>query len=282
MKSARIKLHLSLMAAALVSCALSSSCSRSPASPAQHIQIVVTTSLLESAVRDVGGNDFHVFRLVPPGSCPGHFDATPADLERIVNAPLFIRHDYQSALDAKLGRAGKRPRRCLSIPDQGAQTIPANYLAVCRQTCDALCALLPDKARALKSRLAQTVESINLVASKTATDAAPLRGKAVITSRLQADFCRWLGLTVAATFDNGDQASLRGIEQAIKQARESGAKAVVCNLQRGLREGQVLAERLGLPLIILSNFPETRSGKGGYPALLRGNVNALLRGISRE
>lgn len=282
----RTVVRFSVAVVALACCALAASCSRSSdsgaATASQKTEIAVTTSILECAVRDVGGEDFSVFRLVPPHSCPGHFDATPADLERIVRAPLFIRHDYQAYLDAKLSRAGKRPRRCVSIPSQAAQTIPENYLAVCEQICSTLSGLAPDKAPALKTRLAHTTERIRKAEADVSAEAARLKGKVVLTSRLQVGFCKWMGLTIAATFDNADQASLKGVEQAVERAGESGAAVVVCNLQRGLREGKVLAERLGLPLIVLSNFPEAGPEKGGYLGLLYSNAKALLRGIAGE
>jgi len=274
------------VAAATVCCAMLVACSPSappPASgPADKVEVVVTTSILECAVRDVGGEDFSVCRLVPPHSCPGHFDLTPAHLKRIARAPLFIRHDYQAHLDSKLSRAGKRPRRCIAIPSRGAQTIPENYLAAGRRVCAALSDLAPDKAPALKTRLAHTAARVRRAEAEATAAAVRIRGEVVIASRLQKGFCQWMGLTIAATFDNADQASLKGVEQAIKGAREARASAVVCNLQRGLREGQVLAERLGLPLVVLSNFPEADPDNGGYIGLLRTNVDALVRGIARE
>lgn len=250
--------------------------------PGNALEVVATTSILECAVRDVGGEDFRVCRLVPPHSCPGHFDLTPADLRRITRAPLFIRHDYQSYLHAKLSRAGKRPRRGVAIPSRGAQTIPANYLAVCRKVCDALSELTPDKAPALETRLAQTAERVRKAEADVIAQARGLKGRIVLASHLQADFCRWMGLVVAATFDDADQASLKGVEQAVEQARQAKASAVVCNLQRGLREGRALAERLGLPLVVLSNFPEAGPDRGGYLGLLRRNVQALVRGLPSE
>jgi len=242
--------------------------------------IVVTTSILECAVKDVAGDAVRVWRLIPPQSCPGHFDVTPDDLERIAGAALFIRHDYQGYLDAKLTGAGKRPARSVSVPSAGAQTIPDNYVEMCRCVREALSNLLPAQADLFAKRLESTAARVREVEAELQPRCQRmLCGKVVVASRLQAEFCRWTGLEVAATFDEADQASLAGIADAVRLGRARKAKAVVCNAQRGLREGQALAERLGVPVVVLSNFPDA---DGGYLKLLRANVEALCATLGNE
>ena len=244
------------------------------------LTVVVTTSMIECATRDSGGPGIEVVRLVTLASCPGHFDATPADLERIARASLFVRHDYQGYLDAKLTRAGRRPRRAVSVPTRGPQTLPANYLAACRAIRPVLAAA--GVASATKSRLAEVERRVREESGKLMARWRPrLKGRVVAASRLQAGFCRWAGLRVAATFDNADQASLKGLARVIRDARKAKIAAVVCNLQRGRREGRAIAARIGKPLIVLSNFPVEPRG-AGYLGLLRVNVAALAKGLAIE
>ena len=242
--------------------------------------VVVTTSMLECAARDSGGPGIEVVRLVPPGSCPGHFDAAPADLARIARASLFIRHDYQAYLDAKLTRAGKRPRRAVSVPTRGPQTIPKHYLAACEAVRSALASAGVDSAS--KARLAALRKRVLAESEKLLKPWRPrLKGRVVVASRLQAGFCRWAGLRVAASFDNADQTSLKGLARVVRAGRKAKAEAVVCNLQRGVREGRAISSRLGKPLIVLSNFPAEPRGSG-YLGLLKANVAALTRGLGLE
>jgi len=245
------------------------SCGGTPAtSPRPHV--VVTTSLLECAVYDVAGEAVAVTRLVPPRACPGHFDATPSDLERIAGAVAFLRHDYQEYLDKRLAQAGKRARLTFVIPTQGAQTIPAHYLALCTAVAAALSECFPDNAAVFHDRLTATVQAMRAMEDEARQQFMPkLRGRPVVASQLQKEFCEWLGLQVVAVLDDADQASLRGVEEVVRTARAAGACAVVCNLQRGTRVAAALAQKLAVPVIVLSNFPDAHLPEGGIDGSFR-------------
>lgn len=244
--------------------------------------VVVTTSLLECAVRDVAGDRLQVRRLIPPKSCPGHFDATPADLDAIARAALFIRHDYQSFLDRRLVQTGRAARRAYALPTAGPQTLPANYAALCRALCDALAESFPAEAGDFRRRLTVAEAAVRAAGEDALKSMAPISGLPVVASRQQKAFCEWAGLRVVAVFDDADQASLRSVEQTVSSAKRGGAKAVVCNLQSGLREGQNLAARINVPAVVLTNFPDVTAPDGGYRAMLLANASALVAGLSRE
>ncbi len=59
------------------------------------IQVVATTSLLECAVKDIGGQYVKVKRLVAPGNCPGHYDISPEDLRVISKSLIIFCHGYE-------------------------------------------------------------------------------------------------------------------------------------------------------------------------------------------
>ena len=71
--------------------------------------IVVTTSLLQDVVERLLPEDsgLQVFRLIPPGACPGHFDLQPSVRYPLVNARLLFRHEFQEALADKVIRSVK-------------------------------------------------------------------------------------------------------------------------------------------------------------------------------
>jgi len=72
--------------------------------------------------------------------------------------------------------------------------------------------------------------------------------------------------------------SLKDLERLVRAGREGGAVAIVTNLQRGEREGRPIAERLRVPLVVLSNFPLEPAEPDGYRQLVAGNVQKLLAG----
>ena len=63
--------------------------------------VVVTTSLIESAVVDVSAGTVETYRMIPPGACPGHYDVSPRDLQTIASSAAVFRHDYQEYIDCQ-------------------------------------------------------------------------------------------------------------------------------------------------------------------------------------
>ncbi len=54
--------------------------------------LVVSTTMLESLVRDAGGARFEILTLMPPTSCPGHSDLKPGDRMAMGKADLILFH----------------------------------------------------------------------------------------------------------------------------------------------------------------------------------------------
>jgi hypothetical protein len=106
-------------------------------------------------------------------------------------------------------------------------------------------------------------------------DAEPLRGTRVVAAAFQTDFLRWLGLDVVAVFPPDDDPPPRTLTAAISGGRERGAVLVVGNEQNGRRVPKAIAEAIGVPAVILSNFPP-RVGEGAYEELLAANLRLLL------
>jgi zinc transport system substrate-binding protein len=239
---------------------------------------VVTTTLIETAVRDLMGPDLPIVRLMPPGSCPGHFDLDPGQVRHLATATLFIRHDFQAGLDTGVSKSGLQTNRIVAISSCPAFTIPTSYVAMCEELADRLAQTWPDKAADIQARLKDVKSKAADAESKRAGRAERLRGRKVLCARYQRDFCQWMGLNVVAIFQAGTDESAWQLNRAVDMARTAGAEAVVGNRQWGPRHLEALAEASGLPGIMLSNFPD--SGEtGAYWRLLAANVDALLKGL---
>jgi len=98
----------------------------------------------------------------------------------------------------------------------------------------------------------------------------------VLVSNHQVDFVRWLGLETIATFVGSDIETVAGIEHCIKKAEGRDVRFVIANKQEGTALAKALAERLGAKAVVFSNFPDFSGDAGGFSALLRANVDALL------
>ena len=240
--------------------------------------IVVTTTLIETAVRDLLGADVPTLRLMPPGSCPGHFDLDPGQVNRLSSAALFMRHDFQAGLDAGVAKSGLETGRIVSLDSRSAFTIPSNYVAMCEELADRLAQTWPDKAAGIDSGMTGIKRKAAEAEQVLADRARRLRGRKVLCARYQRDFCHWLGLNVVAILQAGTDESAWQLSRAVDRARTEGAEAVIGNRQWGPRHLEALTEASGLPGIMLSNFPD--SGEAGSNwRLLDANVDALLKGL---
>jgi ABC-type Zn uptake system ZnuABC Zn-binding protein ZnuA len=248
---------------------------RTGASARARHGVVAGTSMIACALQSLAGQSLEVHLLAPPGQCPGHFDLKPADFRAILRSRALFRHDYQAHLDEKLKASGEA-RTVVELTTAGPQTIPENYLALCEDAAESLCALFPELRPVVNRRLNRLRDSIARTSAEMLRRAAPLAGLPVVSSTFQEEFCRWLGMQVVGRFDRAEEMGLRELQELIARGREAGAVAVVGNLQRGTREGEPVARALGVPLVLLSNFPLEPHRPDAYAYLLEGNVSKLL------
>ena len=253
-------------------------CPRS-AAPASGPTIATTTSYLEAAARDLLGDDLSVVRLTEPGTCPGHFDIRPSQVQELRRCRALLRFDFQKSLDAKLAGADTNGPAMAEIAIRGGMCRPDSYLATCHQAADHFVALgLLDRTNA-HVRL-QSITSRLDALSRDATNGvarAGLAGKPVIASGHQRDFCEWLGLKVVAAFRAADTTSISEIEEAIDAGKFAPIKLVIANLPEGRRTADALAERLKARVVVFENFPALHNGRVSFDEMLSANVEALLR-----
>ncbi len=240
------------------------------------LRAVVTTSLIETALRDLLGERVEVVRLMPAGSCPGHFDIEPSHAKALRDADVFVRHDFQAGLDRAAQRAGAVADRTISVTSLPAFTIPSNYVAMCTELAAALKARRPEWADGIAERLAALAVQAEQAAVDAARRAEAWKGRRVLAAHYQRDFCEWAGLSVVAVFHAGADESAWLFNRAVDMAKTAGAEAVIGNLQWGQKHLKALEEATGLPGAMLSNFPAGGEA-GAYWNLLQQNLEALER-----
>jgi zinc transport system substrate-binding protein len=236
--------------------------------------IVVTTSMLESAAREVLPPEagLKIVRLIPPASCPGHFDLTPGALRDIRNAVLVLRHDYQGGMEQKLNRINGGAR-VVAVSTPGSLLIPSNYLKVVEQVALVLTEQMPALKTELNSRMAAVRVRIGDTERALRSEARDLRGIATIASANQKQFCEWLDLKVVSVFPRSEEL-LPGELASLVSTR---AALVVGNLQEGDKVARSLGETLSLPVAIVSNFPAYDGSEPNYDQLLHDNVRRIKR-----
>lgn len=99
-------------------------------------RIAITTSYLQAGARDLLGEDVSVLRLAEPGTCPGHFDIRPSQVQDLRRCRALLRFDFQKSLDAKFAGAGTNGPAVAEIALRSGMCVPDSYLSVCRQTAE--------------------------------------------------------------------------------------------------------------------------------------------------
>jgi zinc transport system substrate-binding protein len=240
---------------------------------ATSTSIVVTTSMLEEAVRDLGdaADGVNVVRLVPPGSCPGHFDLSPRAVPSLRSANAIVRHDFQGFLESKLLDMGVEDATVLVAEADGSLLVPSNYVALVRRMAGILAELLPERREALTAAAGDVGRRVERLEGLLRSRPAPWRGTPVIASFQQAAFSRWLGLDVVAEIGRPEDLTPRDLEQLLGHR----PALVVGNLQEGLQSASTVADRLAVPLVVFSNFPGADGYGDRYDELLSSNLERL-------
>jgi zinc transport system substrate-binding protein len=274
--------HFSVIAGLAGLAAGVAGCDRGAQAPPAPV-VAATNSYLASAVQDITHGSVAVVSFAPPGTCPGHFDLRPSQVDQLRSCRLLLRFDFQQAIDAHLldGRTGPA---VASIEVPGALCEPADYLEACRQVSRNLvaCGLAP--AADAERQVAKVERRMDDLSSRMRQQVrqAGVTGRPVLCSGHQEGFCHWLGLNVVATFRGGDSDSLGQLDEAIRAGRQAGAKLVVANHPEGRGAADALAEKLGAQVVVFDNFPAEPTQAGTFETMVQQNVKRLIQAGGHE
>jgi len=240
--------------------------------------VAVANTYLQCALADVTGGAGDVLCLSPPGMCPGHFDLSPGQVQQLVGCRLLLRADFQRRIEDSLVRMKEKGLKVVGIHIPDGMNIPENYLETCREVQTVLQEhyggagdnLYKKRFLILQKRLGKLSEQI-----KSLVDDAGLRGTRVVCSDHQAEFARWLGLDVVATFVGSDIETAANLQKVLATARENKVGFVIANRQEGTALAEALAERLNARVVVFSNFPDVEPGRNNFDAMVLQNVRAL-------
>ena len=257
------------LAAALASCGLVS-CSRSTR-PTRSV--VVTTSMLECIARELlaGTSGVEVVSLLPPGSCPGHFDLAPGALPAFRAAVLVLRHDFQGALDEKMRALGARGVAVVPVSSHGSLLVPANFRRLAGEVAAELSRSLPALGPAVARNLGALDARATSLEREVLGARLPWRGAPAVASLHQKELAEWLGLRVTGVLGRPEDVSPGELERLVS----GDAVIVVGNLQEGPQAALALGARKGVPVAVFSNFPGVEGYGSTYEDLVRANVRRL-------
>lgn len=218
--------------------------------------------------------DFIVRAVLPPDQCPGHYDLKLSDIEKLEKADLIISFQdlpFMEGVDVDVSRYVllDRQNRNWMVPDA--------YIEGLTALADVIIKRFPERAAEIESCLDRAVQQIKKK-DKTIQREIAIAGIAnrpVIASSLQRENLEWMGLRVIGTYGRPESMSAKEVVRLSELGRKQTAVLVVDNLQSGPEAGKGIADELGIPHVVISNFPSDR----GYTATLDDNVAAVLAAL---
>ena len=249
----------------------------------KKLKVAAGTSLIAGIVQEVGKDKAEVVNIVPPAACPGHFDLKPGDVQKLADAKLLIRHDWQGKMFTQ--------DLIASVHNKDLQVVeaavPGNWMAppVQKEAVQKIAAVLEEKDPANQSFYAQNAgRLLSLIESKGRENRAKLAAAdvKVICSDMQAGFLKWAGFDVVATYGRPEELNPQKLQGLIEKGKQAGVKLVVDNLQSGPDAGKGLAKELGAVQVTISNFPGGLPQTDTWAAALDKNVELLLEALKKK
>ncbi|MEN6372403.1 MAG: metal ABC transporter substrate-binding protein [Armatimonadota bacterium] len=255
-----------------------------PAVAAGRLNVVVSTSLLQSAVREIGGKFVSVNVLIPPGSCPGHYDICPQDIRKLSSSKLVLTHGYEGFIDNILKSMGRNKPKLVKISTSGNWMVPDVYVFGAKRVCDTLCKTDPKHSAEYRKSLSSLETRAKKLAAKSIKESKTMGTSsfAVLCSNQQEAFVKWMGFKVVGTYARAEEFTPAGLHKLTTDARKKHVKLVIDNLQSGPAAGKELAKDIGASHVILSNFPGGFTNTDTWDKCLQNNVNRLMRGIRKR
>lgn len=248
-----------------------------------RLAVVATTTLIGSIVQEIGGDKIDLITVIPPGTCPGHFDFSPHDVIALEAAQIVLCHGFEGEgffIDV-LHRVQNKDILISTVAIEGNWMVPSVYLQAIDAVCDILTQINPENKKLFLEKKAAYKNKIDQLAQGIQNTAADLRVSEMMVAcaDMQADFLRWLGFKVSVTYPRPDDFTPVILRQVITESIRSGVVLVVDNLQSGLEAGRVIQENLGCKRIVLTNFPQEFAGKISYIETLQDNVSRLFMAV---
>lgn len=244
-----------------------------------RLRVVAGTSLIADIVADLMPNRCEILTLVQGSSCPGHESATTHDYVFAAKATLLLIHPFQRHLPpvcAMLEAVNNPSLAIVEVSPRSSWLIPDVQKRATREIAAALERAAPGQAADIRQRTQARLHKIDVVAAQWRTALTRIKGKRVIAANMQAEFAQWAGFEVVRTYGRAEDVNAQGLAKILRAVNGTDIRAVIDNYQSGSDTGLPLALELGVPHVVLSNFPGSSDDAPDYFSLLRRNV-ALLQ-----
>jgi zinc transport system substrate-binding protein len=240
--------------------------------------IVTSDTILSGMITSLlPPNRYSIEAILPPGQCPGHYDVKLSDIEKMKKADLIVSFRGMPFMD----KAGLDGGAQLLVDAGGRNWMaPGSYIYGLSILADGLSKHFSEDKDEILRRKEETIRKVkagaNLLIEKIRL--MGLSGKPTIASSMQKEVLEWMGFRVVGEYGRPEAMSTREVVRLSKIGKDQHVVLVVDNLQSGPNAGKGIAETLGVPHIVLTNFPSEK----GYLATLGENVDAIVSALMRK
>ncbi len=279
------KMHIvvaALLALTLIASAILGGCADENQ---DKLKVVTSTSLISSIVGRIGGDMVDVVNIIPPAQCPGHFDISPGDVQKLADASLFLMHGWQGEKfgEELIASADNPDLTVVSLNIEGNWMTPMVYQKAVENITGAIIQVDAENVSAYEK---SSAELIDIVAAKGAEIQTRLADKNladinVMCADQQPRFVVWTGLNLIQTFGRPDSFTPQVTKELVDMGRQENVTLIIDNLQSGQDAGAGLAEELGCSRIILSNFPGGFDNTETWEKAIDRNIDLILEAVGK-
>jgi zinc transport system substrate-binding protein len=214
--------------------------------------------------------------VLSPGQCPGHYDVKFSDIEKIKRADLVVSFKGMPFMKIIGAEGGKL---LLVDTEDRNWMVPDSYLHGLGLLAGELSKRFPEDRETILRCKEETTRTVRNASRSLVRNIrrAGLSGKPVIASSMQKEPLEWMGFLVVGEYGRPEAMSAGEIVRIVKTGKERHAIAVVDNLQSGPDAGRGIAETLGVPHVVLTNFPSEE----GYLATLGENTAVIMAALRK-
>src|SRR6266536_2113679 len=282
-----------------------------PASAA--VRVVATTADLAALAAAIGGDLVEVQTIVPPGSDPEAFEPRPGDLDKVRHADILVRvglgYDYWldrligQIADWRLMRGGEAyvdasagipllEIRGQSVVNEGGHAHgvanphywldPENAAIVTAGIAEALARRMPAEAARILANRERFLGELNARLQRWSAQLAAFTGvKLIAYHNSWPYFARRFRLDIVDFIEPkpGVAPSPAHLAKLIAEGRRANVRAILHEPYEPEDSSRLLAQKLGVPFVLLVTYAGSVAGAKDYLDLFEHNTAALAKAL---
>jgi len=252
----------------------------------QSVDIMAGSSLIANIIQDVADGKLETRTLIPPGTCPGHYDVKPSDIVALANSKALFIHNYQENFENITGliEAAENPDLIIKVIDiTGNWMVPAVQAEAVDKIAQALGEIDPENAAYYEGKADERAQAILAKGEDVESElqGAGVEGVTVICAEMQQGFVNWAGFNITATFGRPEDLSPADVNQLITEANQAGVVLIIDNLQSGSATlGASIEQDIEAIPVTISNFPGGFENTETWEKAIDKNVDLLLEALN--